>query len=244
MLFWTVVCLGVLAFFVGVWPAFWSLPLISKVQFPWRAMALQEFALVTVLALAPKLTAPRLAAVGAALVVVNPAFLATAYQLAPHAAAPADAPAVAAYTPEYLPAGMVRIVGGEPTPAVALDRLAQLPLAAGPALAAPPAADPVTGAVSLALAPGAQSQVILRRFYFPSWRASCAGRPAPVAPTGPARLVGFVAPAGATRCEAHIGVAPPETFGAVVAALSLLLLALYGVWAFAAGRSTRNRVVA
>jgi hypothetical protein len=65
-----------------------------------------------------------------------------------------------------------------------------------------------------------------------------------VAPTGPARLVGFVAPPGATHCEAHIGVSRPETLGAIVAALSLLLLALYGVCAAVASRSTRNSVVA
>lgn len=47
---WALYALVVLAICAGLVPGFWSLPLLPKVQFPYRALPLAELALVTVLA--------------------------------------------------------------------------------------------------------------------------------------------------------------------------------------------------
>lgn len=51
--FWSLLALTILAIVLGVVPGVWSLPLLAKAQFPWRALAVVEFALVTALAMAP-----------------------------------------------------------------------------------------------------------------------------------------------------------------------------------------------
>ncbi len=223
-LFWAVVTLGVLAVMTGLLPGFWSLPLISKVQFPWRALALEEFALVTALALSPTLRPLRLALAGAVLVLLNPPVMLTAQELL-HPPPPA-AQALSPYTPEYLPAGMLSIEHGEPQPRVPFGQLQRLPLVAGAASAT---ADPVTGAIRLRPGPGA-SPVIARRFYFPSWRARCDGAGVAVGPVGPARLVGFTPPAGAVACRLFVGMTLQEQIGAALSALSLALWFAYAVW--------------
>ena len=225
-LFWGGAALLVLALLAGVWPGFWSLPLIAKVQFPWRAMALGEFALVTVIGVAPALTPRRLALAGAALVFANPALLTTARMLAqPPAPVAAAAPAEALYTPEYLPAGMLRIERGMPVPKVGFDTLRALPLVAGAGASAE--ADPVSGALALRLAPGPARTLIARRFYFPSWQASCDGRPAAVHPIGPARLAAIDVPAGASSCSLAIGLTPAERLGWWISLASGLALAAW-----------------
>jgi len=47
---WAVLGLGVVAISAGLVPGFWSLPLLAKVQFPYRALPIAEFALITSLA--------------------------------------------------------------------------------------------------------------------------------------------------------------------------------------------------
>ncbi len=241
-LFWAGVALGVLALLAGAWPGFWTLPLISKVQFPWRAMAVEEFALVSLVALAPGLTPRRMALAGAALVVANPALLTTARQLAqPPApvAAAAATPAAPLYTPEYLPAGMLRIERGMPVPRVGFDALSRAPLVLGAVRRVE--ADPVTGALAIRLAPGPAQTLVARRFYFPSWRASCDGRPALVRPAGPARLAAIEAPAGAASCRLAVGLTQEERLGWSLSLASLLALAAYLAWSVAPLTATPRR---
>jgi hypothetical protein len=71
---------------------------------------------------------------------------------------------------------------------------------------------------------------VLRRFYFPVWRVSCDGVAVRAVPIGPARLVGFVAPAGAKACEAVVTQTPQEQLGAAVSLASAFALAVYAVW--------------
>jgi hypothetical protein len=164
--FWAALALAVFAALSGLVPGFWSLPLMGKVQFAWRAISVLEFALVTAIALSPWADAKRLAGLFVVLALANPGLAADLKNLAlgqPDAQLtppgyveallrkPTDAP-------EYLPHGMLRIVGGEPRPVVPLDTLAALPLAS-PSLGA--SADPVTGAVSLRAA--GRSSVTARR---------------------------------------------------------------------------------
>jgi hypothetical protein len=229
VLFWAALTVGVFALVAGVLPGFWALPLVSKVQFPWRAIALEEFALVTALALSPVLAPRRLALAGALLLLVNPAVLLGVRLLVPPAPAAPAAQPVLAYTPEYLPAGMLRIDRGEPAPRVGFDQLQRLPLVAGAASAT---ADEVTGAIRLR--PGVAGQpLIARAFYFPSWQARCDGKALPVGPVGPARLVGFTPPAGAADCRLFVAATSQEQLGAILSGLSLALWLAYAIWAFA-----------
>ena len=229
-LFWAGAAVGVLALLAGAAPGFWTLPLVSKVQFPWRAMALEEFALVTLLGLAPALTARRMALAGAAMVLANPALSLTAGQLLRPAVAlrVAALPAEPLYTPEYLPAGMLRTVRGMPVPQVGFDALRRLPLVSGAGASAQ--ANPVTGALAIRLPPGPAQTLVARRFYFPSWGASCDGRPVAVHAAGPARLVAIDAPAGASACTLSIGLTPPERLGWALSLAGLLLICAWLAW--------------
>ncbi len=53
---WAFYAVAILIAVSGVVPFLWSLPLIEKVQFPWRALPLAEFGLVTALARLPRAT--------------------------------------------------------------------------------------------------------------------------------------------------------------------------------------------
>jgi hypothetical protein len=225
---WGGVALLVFAVIAGLVPGFWSLPLMSKVQFPWRAMALEEFALVTVLVWAPRpalgrlpviclvaLIAGDLAAVGKFLV-TGPA----AVQRAGYGAASFPTSIDA---PEYLPAGMLKMTPDGPAPSVDVAALARAPLAAGDTVAGASAAS--GPGVHIRFAPGPARQVTIRRFYFPSWSARCNGRRVPTTPVGPARLVGFTAPAGVAECDVAVGLTEAEQLGLALSAASLIVLA-------------------
>ncbi len=51
--FWVALGLACLILIAGLLPWFWDLPLVAKVQFPWRLLMVVEFALLTALCLAP-----------------------------------------------------------------------------------------------------------------------------------------------------------------------------------------------
>ncbi|HVN00214.1 MAG TPA: hypothetical protein VMT68_08370 [Caulobacteraceae bacterium] len=227
--FWGALATLVFAALSGLLPGFWSLPLMAKVQFAWRAMGVEEFALVTAIAVSPWADARRLTGLAAVLMLANPGLAADLKNLAlgrPDAqlATPAELAAMVAQprdVPEYLPHGMLLIRGGgEPAPRLPLSALAALPLAA-PSLFAN--ADPVTGAVKVR--PRADpTPVVVRRFYHPSWRVTCDGRPVETGPAGPARLLSFTPPANAQECTASVGPTPLETLGDALAGASLVLL--------------------
>lgn len=240
-LFWAGLAVAVFLMTAGVAPAFWSLPILSEVQFPWRAMALQDFALVTLLAAAPagaRMSLPYVAfalLAVANLYVVGRDFTAgpRVVQTSPWLASfPADTD-----PPEYLPHGMLRMTRDGPAPAV--PGLSALPLVAG---AVGARSDPVTGAIWLRRPVGAAGPVTARRFYFPSWQARCDGRDVAVAPVGAARLVGFTPPPGARSCRAFVGRTAEERLGGAIALTSLALLCLYALWAggLLAGLSPRR----
>jgi hypothetical protein len=226
--FWGALAVGVFAVLSGLVPGFWTLPLMAKVQFAWRAMGVEEFALVTAIAVSPWADARRLVGLAAVLMLANPGLAADLKNLAlgrPDAqlATPAELAAMETQpqdTPEYLPQGMLLIQGGEPVPRVPLDRLASLPLAA-PALSA--SADPVTGAVTLQ-PPPASGPIVVRRFFHPAWRVTCDGRPVASRPTGDARLLGFTPPASARTCVAAVGPTRLEELGDAAALASLAVM--------------------
>jgi hypothetical protein len=238
--FWAGLTILVFAAVVGLLPGFWSLPPMAKAQFPWRAMTLQDFAFVTMIALAPRSAFPIAPAVFVALVLGNAAAL-----VRDLAAGPAAARSLAGYgartfptdadAPEYLPRGMLRMGPDGPAPALPLAQLLAAPLAAG---ADARAAD-LAGGVELAPRPGAGA-IVLRRFYFPAWQVACDGRPIAAAPFGPGRLVSFVPPPAARRCRAWVGGTAPEAVGGAIAGAGLAAFGLYAAWLMAAGLRTRR----
>jgi hypothetical protein len=240
--FWAGVTILVFAAVTGLLPGFWSLPLLAKAQFPWRAMTIQDFAFVTLIALAPRSALPIAPAVFAALALGNAAALARDL-----AAGPAATRTLAGYgaisfptdadAPEYLPRGMLTMGPDGPAPATPLAQLQAAPLAAG----ASAARAGQGGDVGLTPAPGARI-VVLRRFYFPAWQVVCDGRPVAVAPFGPGRLVSFVPPPAARHCRAWVGETAPEALGSAIAGAGLAVFALYAAWLMAAAQRARRRL--
>ena len=102
---WALLALGVLVISAGVIPAFWSLPLLGKVQFPYRALPIAEFALVTAIAragLRPSLI------VG----LVPVAFLSGTFLFPPKSGAPFTLAELQGEHPdvrEYLPPGLLAL---------------------------------------------------------------------------------------------------------------------------------------
>jgi hypothetical protein len=243
-LFWAALTLAAFAALSGVLPGVWSLPLMSQVQFPWRAIAIEEFALVTLAALAPWPPTKGLAVVFGVLALTNPGLTTDLKNLArgqPDAmrVTPGFVAALlrtSTDSAEYLPHGMLRIRDGHPQALIPLDTLAALPLAT-PSLSA--TGDPLTGEVRLRPPPGG-GRLVLRRFYFPSWQVRCDGAPVAASPAGPGRLVGFTAPPGAKRCDAVIGQTAYERVGGWLSLASLAAILEYALWSFAIARRRRT----
>jgi hypothetical protein len=240
-LFWAACVIGLFLVMAGLVPGFWSLPLMTEVQFPWRAMALQEFALVTLLAWAPAGSGPLPSLIFGVLVVANlipigqfsfggapsrPGYAATTF--------PTDADA-----PEYLPHGMLVVTPQGPAPRVGFQQLSALPLVSEAGTAA--ARDPLSGAVHIDVAPGPARPIVVRQFYFPSWRARCDGREAEVTAAGAGRLIGFTVPASARSCDLAIRPPMPQRLGERISLVSLILIALYSLWAVTRPRSSSPR---
>jgi hypothetical protein len=231
---WAALTLLAFALLSGLVPGVWSIPLMTKVQFPWRGISVEEFALVTLMALAPWPEPKGLALIAGVLAIANPGVTADLKNLAqgrPDAlrVAPGYVETLletSTDAAEYLPHGMLRVRGVQPEPLIPLDHLAALPLAF-PSLAS--AEDRLTGAVRLRPTPGG-GLVVLRRFDFPVWRVSCDGAPMRTTAIGVARLLGFEAPAGARSCEAVVGQTPEEQLGGALSLASALALAAYTSW--------------
>jgi uncharacterized membrane protein len=146
---WAAMALFCCVLVTGAVPGFWSLPLLEKVQFPWRILALAEFALATALARNSSATSYRVLASVPALIVM-------AVMIARLDPPPGFAAEFAAKRHpdviEYLPPGASDIrYSAKPFEATSLQR-SQPPVRVD---------DNVT---------------VVRTFYFPSWRAICQDR--------------------------------------------------------------------
>jgi hypothetical protein len=131
----------------GAVPFLWSLPIIEKVQFPWRALMLVEFAGATAFALVSLRPAIATAAAG-------PALLMSGLMLNPGHPDGPELALLAARHPdviEYLPLGATKEIEFKYT------------MRATAAARAQPAVRVVDGST------------VLRRYFFPAWRARCGG---------------------------------------------------------------------
>jgi hypothetical protein len=209
--FWPALACGLAVLSLGLPAAFWALPLIHKAQFPWRCLAIVEFAAVTAMAHAP----PRKLALALAALVAAPgvAFLCGDARDSLMRPFPGRLDQAMADAAEYLPPGITRAQAlarqGRFAPAAFHGALAR-----GPARVRPGERG---GLVVEAREPGV---VTLRRAAFPIWRVVRNGRTVPALP-GP--MLAFQVRPG--RYDVQRVILPQERLGAMIslAALPLIL---------------------
>ncbi len=221
--FWVALSLACLILIAGLLPWFWDLPLVGKVQFPWRLLMVVEFALLTALCLTPLGEVRRgvvyvLAAAGVALV-PGAVLIVT------------DARARAEFVwrtgtldrhdvKEYQPAGYK--LAGSRYHDLGLEQLKDTPaISCAPAAATCRADSERFGAMAITVDSAAPTNVVLRRFFFPAWQIDTG--PALV-PSEPLRLLSFTAPVGHTEARLERTALPVERWGWVISGVSLLLL--------------------
>ena len=222
--FWVALSLACLILIAGLLPWFWDLPLVGKVQFPWRLLMVVEFALLTALCLTPlgelrRIVVYVFAAAGVAL--VPGAFLIVT-----------DAQARLAFgwrsgvldrhdVKEYQPAGYK--LAGSRYADLGLEQLKGTPvISCSPAAATCRADNGRFGTMTATIDSGAPTNVVLRRFFFPGWQLDTA---LPLGPSESFRLVSFAAPAGRTMARLDRTALPIERWGWAISGVSLLLLA-------------------
>ena len=221
--FWVALSLACLILIAGLLPWFWDLPLVGKVQFPWRLLMVVEFALLTALCLTPLGEVRRIvvyvfAAAGVALVpgavlIVTDAraraeFVARTGQLDRHD------------VKEYQPAGYA--FAGSRYADLGLEQLKDTPvISCVPAARVCRADNEPFGTLRLAVTADQPTTVTLRRFFFPAWRLEAG---LSLAASAPLRLVFFTVPAGETVTRLDRGTLPIERWGQAISGTSLLLL--------------------
>ncbi|MEH6518773.1 MAG: 6-pyruvoyl-tetrahydropterin synthase-related protein [Halioglobus sp.] len=235
---------GLLIIFTGAWflmtpLSLWLwqlLPFLQKVQFPWRVMVIQEFAVVTSLGLALSValrSGRRWAlATAAALAVAFSAWVATiAFQdYQPHIELMGDEANVRSLrgqavggndAKEYLPL------------TVKADRrkfLEQM------STLEPMVFDQGRGhidivrwqnrAITLDIRMRSATPVAVKQLLYPGWEVTLNGEPLAIEPTARYGLIRFQAPAGVYRVEMKLRTLPEERIGWVVSGVGLTLLLL------------------
>ena len=221
--FWVALSLACLILVAGLLPWFWDLPLVGKVQFPWRLLMVVEFASLTALCLTPLgelrrsvvylLAAACVALVPGTVLIVTDArarfdFVWRTGTLDRHD------------VKEYQPAGYK--FAGSRYADLGLEQLKDTPaISCTPAARICRADNEPLGNLRLAVSADQPTTVTLRRFFFPAWRLEAG---LPLAASDPLRLVSFTAPAGETVTRLDRGVLPIERWGQAISGVSLLLL--------------------
>lgn len=144
---WALYALFCLILISGAVPFLWSLPIVEKVQFPWRALILVEFAGATAFALVSRRPAIATAAAG-------PALLMSGLMLNPGHPDGPELALLAARHPdviEYLPSGATSEIEFKYTMRATERARAQPPVRV------------------------VDGRTLVRRYFFPAWRAKCGG---------------------------------------------------------------------
>ena len=223
--FWALLSLWCIVLMSGLLPWFWSaVPLLGKVQFPWRLMVVVEFSTITGICLAwaglaSWLARLCLAAAGVTLVAgFAPLILGIAVRVEHgfHQTVPSMQDAK-----EYLPAGYPQ------RPDAAYDDLSLGLLRDVPTIACTPATRVCRaesgrfGGMRIDVEGETSTQVVLKRFWFPGWRI---GESIVATAAEPLRLVSFAVPAGRLSAPLHRVAQPVEKWSLAVSAASLVLL--------------------
>lgn len=215
---WALIGLLCVLFVAGLVPWFWQLPLVDKVQFPFRLLVVTEFAIVTALCLMPWPVRSHLAslAFAAALLAIVPSLYELGRFIGIHIELTLAEGWRSRDSFEYLPA---HFRGLEPYPDHPLDGVPTIGCVPKPALCRAQAEG--FGDLSIEVDAQAPTTVTLRRFYFPAWRLE---PPLPLHAVDPLRLVAFVAPPGRHVWRLTREALPVERWGWAVSALSAVLL--------------------
>ena len=208
--FWPLLTLGAAIISLGLTPLF-NLPILDKVQFPWRALAIVEFTAIT----AVIVWRPRLVwvAMGAVLLVPGAAPFWTAGRIALNQRLAPERVAAGLDAVEYLPSDYKPVPKGRYPTGIENYRV---PLVQGAAANVRSAAN---GSVSVTAT--ADGPITIRKANFPRWRVE--GPRGTVATSGP--LITFTAKAGETYRLKPVPTRP-EVIGGGVSLLGLLLALL------------------
>lgn len=221
--FWVAVSLACLTLIAGLVPWFWDLPLVGKVQFPWRLLTVVEFALITALCLTPLARLRRIvvyvfAAAGVVLVPAAAVLAMGAWQRIEFVRQGGEL--VRQDVKEYQPAGYK--LAGPGYANLGLEHVKDVPaISCVPAATTCRADNDRFGTMRVAVESAGPTSVVLRRFFFPAWRLDAG---LPLAASEPLRLVSFTLPAGETVTRLDRGALPIERWGQAISGASLLLL--------------------
>ena len=221
---WVAICLFCLVLMSGALPWIWQVPLLAKVQFPWRILTAVEFAAITALCLAPlRGLRPRVSylfiaaavALGPGLaMMMNDTWVRVAIARNGGTRPPRD-------TKEYLPSGYPQVR--------APDQLGLEPLKDVPLMACTPAASICRaelesfGALRIEVENTTPTNVVLRRFVFPAWRLD---GPMAIVPTDGLDW-SLVLPAGRVPLQ-RVTLRPAMGLGDAGLSLALLLASAAG----------------
>jgi hypothetical protein len=222
--FWVALSLACLILIAGLLPWFWDLPLVAKVQFPWRLLMVVEFALLTALCLAPLgelrrvvvyvFAAAAVALVPGAMLIVTDAWARTGFVWRTGVLDRHD-------VKEYQPAGYK--LAGSRYADLGLEQLKDTPvISCTPAAATCRADNERFGAMRLTVDSAAPTSVVLRRFFFPAWQLDPG---LSLSPSEPLRLVSFTVPAGRTAARLDRTSLSIERWSWAISGVCLLLLA-------------------
>jgi hypothetical protein len=221
---WAALGLLCLVLMSGLVPFLWDLPLLAKVQFPWRLLLAVEFAVISAVCLAAVSGLGRagLYIVAAALLFAIPAGTRIASDVADRVAyTRKGGPLAQQDAKEYEPRGYP--LADSPAYAqLGLEPLAStLPVACTPTPRTCRADAGRFGTMLIEVDGEVPTAIVLRRFFFPAWRLEPA---AALAPTAPLQLLSFVTPPGhrTYRLERHA--LPSEQWGWAISGASLILL--------------------
>lgn len=160
---WSIYALAMSLIVAGAMPFLWTLPLVERIQFPWRSIMLIEFAVATALALTTTSWV-------LGLLYVTPALFVASLFLSPIKSNERSLSRLQAQHPdvlEYLPRGT--------TPVIEIDK----------------ATEAVAGQRRQPLLVEFEGRSIFRRFYFPIWQAVCRGVLVPTSPDPRSKLVSW-----------------------------------------------------
>ena len=227
-LFWAASSLAIVLLIAGVPPAFWQLPPIAQVQFPWRLMVVLEFAVITCVALsAQRLVKPLalLAAVPLTGAVCLAALLSAQRLDASRLRSRADIATIRAVyrdAPEYLPAGWPLPLGPDGIPNPSLVRLPQVPLVQARAGVRASVQVLGDGGLIVEVESSSPTTVIARRFRHGPWGVvDERGHPVRTNTT-PDFLVSWTTPAGRSLFRLELAESRSTFYGRLISGLSLL----------------------
>lgn len=239
--FWAIMTIVMVLLVAGFPPAFWNLPAISLVQFPWRLMVLVEFAVVTAVAISVPHVTKSLATLAAIFLIIASCLVVViaAQQLGiSHDRSDADIRAIRETyrdAPEYLPAGYTLPPGSDAVPNPATIEYPPVPLVQVGAGARASARSLKNGEMIVDVMSASSVRVVARRFAHGPWVVSDASGRVVRVSTTPDFLIGWSAPAGRSKFHVRLGTPMAAIYGRLVSALSLLgLLVLFA-------RATRGR---